>query len=274
MTSDGNIEIPMRGRDGRRNRSFAMLRTVAALILREMSTRYGRSPGGYVWAVLEPMGAILVLGIGFSLIIRSPPLGTSFLLFYATGYLPFHLYQTVSGTVMRAIVFSRALLFYPIVTWVDALLARFILNALTGILVIYLIIVGIVIATDVDVVLDVTAMLKATSLALFLGLGIGTLNCALLGLIRVWDVIWSILTRPLFLASGVFFTFDGLPQTVQSILWYNPLVHVVGFMRAGFYPMYSASYASEAFVFGTGIVTLFFGVVLLGRHHRDILNSN
>lgn len=175
---------------------------------------------------------------------------------------------------MRGIVFSRSLLFYPVVTWVDALLARFVLNALTGILVSYLIMVGIVIVADVDVVLDVEAILKATALSLFLGLGIGTLNCALLGLVRVWDVIWSILTRPLFLASGVFFTFDGLPQMAQSILWYNPLIHVVGIMRAGFFPMYSASYASVTFVFGTGIVTLFFGVVLLGRHHRDILNNN
>ena len=30
---------------------FATLRTITALILREMATTYGRSPGGYVWAI-------------------------------------------------------------------------------------------------------------------------------------------------------------------------------------------------------------------------------
>ena len=33
-------------------RSF---RVFAALMLREMITRYGRSFGGYLWAVIEPM---------------------------------------------------------------------------------------------------------------------------------------------------------------------------------------------------------------------------
>ncbi|WP_260008654.1 hypothetical protein [Leisingera sp. M527] len=61
-----------------------------------MSTRYGRTPGGYLWAILEPMAAILFLAIGFSLVIRSPSLG-SFLLFYATGFLPFNLYQSISA---------------------------------------------------------------------------------------------------------------------------------------------------------------------------------
>ncbi|MFT7592933.1 MAG: capsular polysaccharide transport system permease protein, partial [Paracoccaceae bacterium] len=78
-----------------------------ALILREMSTRYGRTPGGYIWSILEPLAAILVLSVGFSLVMRTPSLGTSFLLFYATGYLPFNLYQTVSGTVSKSILFSK-----------------------------------------------------------------------------------------------------------------------------------------------------------------------
>ncbi|WP_311200115.1 hypothetical protein [Phaeobacter inhibens] len=62
----------------RHRRSMATLRTVAALVLREMSTRYGRTPGGYLWGILEPLAAILFLSLGFSLVIRTPSLGTSF----------------------------------------------------------------------------------------------------------------------------------------------------------------------------------------------------
>ena len=50
-------------------RSWATFRTVSALMLREMSTRYGRSPGGYAWALLEPVGAIIVMAIGFGLML-------------------------------------------------------------------------------------------------------------------------------------------------------------------------------------------------------------
>ena len=273
MSTDSGIADAATSGRPRHRRKLTTMRTVSALMLREMSTRYGKSPGGYVWAILEPLGAILILGFGFSLIIKSPALGSSFLLFYATGYLPFHLYQSLSGVVMRGIFFSHSLLFYPVVTWVDALLARFILNALTGILVFYLLMLGITFVLDIDAIIEMEPVLWSTLLALFLGLGVGTLNCALYGLFPVWDVVWSILTRPLFLASGIFFTYDGLPQTAQAILWYNPLVHIVGLMRSGFYPMYPAHYADSVFVLAVSAVTLFFGVLLLRRYHRTIITE-
>lgn len=56
------------------------IRNILALILREMSTRYGRTPGGYVWMIVEPMAGIMLLAVGFSLLLRSPSLGISFLL--------------------------------------------------------------------------------------------------------------------------------------------------------------------------------------------------
>lgn len=86
-------------------------------------------------------------------------------------------------------------------------------------------------------------------------------------------MIWSIATRPLFLVSAIFYTFDDMPQAVQAVLWYNPLVHVIGLMREGFYPMYNPLYVSEIYVIIVSLLCLFFGLVLLGRYHRDILNQ-
>jgi capsular polysaccharide transport system permease protein len=242
-------------------RSFRSLRAIAALMLREMATRYGRSPGGYVWALLEPLGAIAILAIGFSLIIRSPSLGNSFLLFYATGFMPFILYQDLSNHVARSVNFSRALLYYPVVTWVDALAARFVLNTLTGILVAAIVLGLVSLFTETRMTLDLVPILRAMALAILLGGGIGVLNCALFGLFPVWMQVWSIATRPLFLVSGVFFLYEDMPATAQSILWWNPLIHIIGIMREGFY------------VALTGLLALFFGVVLMGRYHRDILQN-
>ena len=53
-------------------------------------------PGGYVWAVLEPLGMIAFLSMAFALVMRSPSLGNSFILFYATAYMPYSLYNKVS----------------------------------------------------------------------------------------------------------------------------------------------------------------------------------
>lgn len=263
---------PQKPRSGL-SRSWATPRAITALILREMSTRYGRSPGGFVWAILEPLGGVILLGIGMSLIVRSPSLGTNFFLFYATGFLPFTLYQNLALFVGRCIVFSKPLLKYPAVTWVDTMFARLILNSLTGILVTYLILAGILAMADTNTILDLPPILIAIGLSVLLGWGIGALNCALIGLIDTWDLIWSIFTRPLFLISGVLFLYEDMPASVQDIMWYNPILHVVGYMRMGFYPMYNPNYLSPTYTIGFGLICLAFGMILLGRYHRDILNK-
>ncbi len=254
-------------------RSFASGRTILALMLREMSTRYGRTVGGYFWSVIEPVSAIFILALGFSLLIRSPSLGSNFFLFYASGYIPFHLYQQISVTGARSISFSRPLLFYPAVTWVDAVLARFILNALTGIMVSYLTLLIVMMTLDTRTVIDVGPVLLAGLLSMALGFGIGTINCALEGLYPTWEIIWSIITRPLFLASGILFIYEDMPQGVQNILWYNPLMHITGIFREGIFPLYEPEYVSTAYVLIIAFSMTTLGLMMLRRFNREILEN-
>lgn len=251
----------------------ATLRTILALMLREMSTRYGRSPGGYLWAVLEPVGGIAVLALGFGLVMRAPPLGSSFILFFATGMLPFSLYMELDGAVSRALRFSKALLAYPAVRWIDAILARFLLNVLTKLVIIGIVLGAIMVLSDTRTILNFSAILTALSMAAALGLAVGVMNCALDGLFPAWDMIWGIITRPIFLASGILLLYRDMPGHVQEILWWNPLLHVVGAMRAGFYPMYDSSYVSPTYAFGVALALLAMGLLLVRRHHLNILNE-
>lgn len=244
-----------------------------ALMLREMSSTYGRSPGGYVWAVLEPLGAIAILSFCFSLLLSTPALGTNFILFYATGYLPFMLYQSVSNTVARSLRFSRPLLFYPSVTWLDSIIARFALNSLTQIMAGFILLMAIIIFADTNTVLDIQPLLLAIFLAAFLGLGAGVLNCLLMGLFPVWETVWSIATRPLFLASGILFIYEDMPPLVQDVLWFNPLIHVIGLFRRGIYSLYDPTYISSLFVLGVALAHVALALLLLRRHHKDILAS-
>lgn len=245
-------------------------RIVSALILREMSTTYGRSPGGYIWAIMDPVAAVVLLSFGFALLLRAPSLGTSFLLFYATGYLPFNLYSVVTNATSRSIRFSRELLAYPSVTFVHALLGRFILNSLTQLVVFMVVITCILAIIDTTAVLDFPQILYALILACMLGLGLGTLNAFLFEWFPAWMQVWSIVSRPLFLASGIFYIYEDLPRAAQDLLWYNPLLHITGVMRAGFYPSYHADYSSSLFVWAIALVALAFGLMLLRKHYRSL----
>jgi capsular polysaccharide transport system permease protein len=249
------------------------LRTILALVIREMSTTYGRSAMGYLWAVLEPVGGIMLLSLVFSLAFRSPSIGTSFPLFYASGMLPFMAHQQTSMKVAGALRFSRQLLFYPRVTFLDALIARLLLSALTQTLVFVILVTAILTVFRIDVILNLPAIALALVMTFLLGFGIGTLNCFLFWLFPTWYNIWTIANRPMFVLSCVLFLFDDVPRPYRDWLWWNPLVHVVGQMRIGIYATYDGSYVSPLYVIAVAFVALALGLVFLRRWHQNILET-
>ena len=250
---------------------FATQRSILALMLREMSTTYGRSPGGYLWAILEPVAGVALLTAIFSAGFRTPPLGTSFPLFYATGLLPFLMYMDVSLKLSQTINFSRALLEYPRVTFLDALLARFILNVMTQFMVHFLVMGGIFIFLVSQTLMDFGQIALAYGLVLALAFGVGVLNSFLMLAFPVWQTVWAVLNRPIFLISCLFFIFEAVPRPWSDMLWYNPLVHIVGIMRDGYYPFYHPTYVSVAYPLGLAALMTISGLFLLNRYHRDIL---
>jgi len=246
--------------------------TVTALILREMTSTYGRSPGGYLWAILEPVAGIAVMTLIFSVVLRTPGLGTNFAIFYASGYLPYLMYVNVSGKLTSALGYSRSLLGYPRVTIIDALLARLILCVLTQLTTGYIIFTGILLAYDTQTVLKLPELLLAYSMAVSLGIGIGTMNCFLNSLFPIWSNFWNVLTRPLVLISGVIILPEAIPEPYQQYLWYNPLVHVTSAARAAFYPNYDPS-ISPVYAFSIGLGLTAIGLLFLNRYHRDLLEK-
>lgn len=253
------------------NPSFMAPRSIIALILREMSTSYGRSPGGYLWAILEPVAGILLLTAIFSIGFRSPPLGKSFALFYATGMLSLLMFNDLVGKLGTSMTFSRALLEYPRVSFADALAARLILNTLTQLMVHAVVYAGIFTFLTTSVTVDYTKVMAGYAMLIVLAAGIGTLNAFLIVSYPLWKNIWSILTRPLFIISAVFFTLESVPQPYRDYLWWNPIVHIVGMMRDGIYPFYKPDYVSPIFVCLVGIITGIWGLLLLRRYYRDML---
>lgn len=249
------------------------LRVVTALMLREMDTRFGRAAGGYLWAVAQPLGTILLLAVAFGLMLRTPPMGTSFLLFYATGIIPFNMYRSVASSVAGAVATNRGLLAYPVVTALDAVIAKFLLELCTAIVIATIVFVAVILFFELHVVLDFAAIVTGFALAALLGLGIGTLNCVLYGFFPTWRNVWRMLSRPLFLLSGVLFLYESLPGNLQAILWWNPLAHVLAVMRAGFYGTYEPQFVSYPYVLGWGLGLFFVGGYLIRRHQSSLIES-
>lgn len=253
-------------------RSFRTLRTIFALMLREMSSTYGRTAMGYVWAIIEPVGAILLLSLVFSAALRSPGLGTNFALYYASALLPYLAFGDVSAKVALSLRFSRPLLAFPAITYVDPFLARGLLNAMVQVLIACIMFPALIIGYQLDVIVSIPQIVFGYLMALSLGFGVGVLNGFLFMKYPSWQRVWAILTRPLLFVSCIFFLLETVPEPYRGILWYNPLVHVTGQVREGIYATYEPVYVSPLYVFSLALALTTLGLLLLRRHYRDLIH--
>ncbi len=260
-------------RPAQRPKRLSANRTIAALGLREMITSYGRSPGGWLWAIIEPAAAIALLAFAFSLAFRAPPLGSSFALFYATGFLPYMLFHDISQKVATSIRFSRPLLNFGAVSYLDTLIARFLLNLLTHLLVIALVLTALLYVARSNAYVDARLLFLALAASSALAAGVGTLNCYLFTAFPAWERLWAIALRPLFIISGVVFLFEDVPAAYQTLLAANPLFHVTGLMRAAIYPTYEPTYINLWFVFGVAVGTSVLGMLCLDKFHDELIHK-
>ena len=98
----------------------------------------------------------------------------------------------------------------------------------------------------------------------------GALNCVLFGFFPTWKNVWAVLTRPLFIVSGIFFTFESAPKAFQEVLWFNPITHAIAVMRSGIFAVYDPQFVSLPYVFGL-VGGLFVAGAWLARRHAGYL---
>ena len=62
------------------------------------------------------------------------------------------------------------------------------------------------------------------------------------------------------LVSCVFYSFEALPALARDVLWYNPVIHIVGLLRAGLYPIYDPAHVAPGYVLGVALVLIVAGL--------------
>ncbi|MGR8933304.1 MAG: ABC transporter permease [Gammaproteobacteria bacterium] len=237
-------------------------RVIGALILREIHTRYGDRQFGYLWEIFEHVAHILVLVVLFTLLSRSPPIGDSFGVFFATGLIPFLLFMHITQQVVNAVNNNQPLLSYPMVLPLDLMVARALLEcATTGVVIMLFLAVGFYfnLFMPVDSLLDIFI---AFALIIPLGIGYGMVVALLKFYSPVFATLYSFLNRPLYFMSGLFYIADNLPIGVQKVLFFNPLLHINEWVRSGFYSTYESHFLDKYYVVSVSIVFLFIGLVV------------
>jgi len=246
------------------------LRVIYALMIRETRTRLADSKLGYGWALLEPVLHILMLSLVFAVMMRGrPPIGDKFFIFYYTGIIPYHLFVHSSSSMTYAITSSGPLLQLPLVSTLDVMVARGLVEVLTDVVVATILLAGFF-AVGLGLLPHDLPALSASVVAVSLfGCGIGLINAAINSFLKSWDKIWAQLTRTLYFCSGIFYVPGMMPDWIRDILAWNPILHAVDWFRSSFFSEYEPHWLDRSYLAILAAVSVAAGLCLergLRRH--------
>jgi len=236
------------------------IRVIAVLVLRETRATFGSSSFGYVWAVVTPTASIGLLVFIFSLVGRQPPFGASLALFFATGILTLQFFNGLSNKLMTVFGANKALLSYPIIKEVDTLFARAVLIFLTYFMIMAIFYTALLVLGLADFPARPEHVVFAFLATFLFGFGFGTANAVIISLWDTWSHVEKVLTRPLFFVSGIFYVPSQLPPEARDILYWNPILHLVEWMRHGFYPNYNSLVLDMSYPIYIGVGLTLFGL--------------
>ncbi len=232
-------------------------RVVAALLLREAITRYGRHGIGVLWMIAEPM--MFTLGVAALWYVAKLHVYSSLpiIAFAITGYSSVLVWRNATNRCCNAIEVNLGLMYHRSVKVVDIFLARVLLEIVGGtasisILTIFFAFIG-AMGWPTDILLVISGWLLLCWFAVAMGMLVGSIA----NYSETFDRVWHVLTYLLFPLSGAVYMVHWLPVSAQNSILKLPMVHGVEMLRHGYFGQIVPTYEDPAyFVFINLVLTL------------------
>lgn len=247
-------------------------RTVFALYFRELLTRFGKYNLGILWAILQPMTHVVLLSLIFFAASRNT-YHIDYPIFVMTGILPWLLFKNVITRSLNAVSANAGLFFYRNVKPIDTIIARAILELNVHIYV-SLVLLFLFYLFGFKIGFDNFPLYVVTILVLFFfSLGLGLLFAVMSAYSDEVHKIVSMIFRPMYFVSGIFFSISIVPEPTKSILLYNPVIHAIELVRKGFDSSFDSGYADFKYLSLCALFTLGVGLFYYNHNWKRIIDK-
>jgi capsular polysaccharide transport system permease protein len=236
---------------------------IYALLLQELSSRFGKNRGGFMWVLVEPIAHLLVPMFIFSFIRQYLLPGIEYPVFLVYGFLPFLLFKTICLQMVTGVNAAQGLLSYRQVQLMDVFVAKTLAYAVIQAVVFGIVLSGLALY-GYDVLpahpVELVAMLALT---ITLAFALGIVFAAIASLVPDAQQVIKIMFMPLYFASGILFPITRISDEWVRWLAFNPVLHLVELSRAmtitGYRPM---QYLSVTYVVVLTLASISIGLML------------
>jgi capsular polysaccharide transport system permease protein len=238
-------------------------RVVAALVMREVITRYGRRNLGMLWLVVEP--ALFTIGVAalWSLANLQKVSAIPIIAFAITGYSGVLLWRNTATQGLHAIKANTNLLFHRNVRLLDVFMARTALEvagATASLVLLASVCTALgLIAAPQDPLTAVFAWVLLAWFAFGLALVLGSASA----FTDLMSRIWTPLSYLLFPVSGAAFMVEWLPPAGRELVLWLPMVHATEMLREGYFGSVVRTHHDVGYLCTVNLLLTAFGLLLL-----------
>jgi capsular polysaccharide transport system permease protein len=204
---------------------------IYALLLRELTSRFGKSRGGFLWVLVEPVAHLLVPILIFGLIRQALVPGVELPVFLVYGFLPFLLFKAICLQIVDGVNAAQGLLSYRQVLLMDVFVAKAMAHCVIQTVVFAIVLTGLAMFGYDVLPPHPVELAGVLALTVMLAFGLGLLLAAIASLVPDARAVIHVMFMPLYFASGILFPVTRFSDEWVRVLAINPVLHLVELSR-------------------------------------------
>jgi capsular polysaccharide transport system permease protein len=245
-------------------------RIIGALIMREMTTRYGRQGLGFAWVIGEPL--IFCFGVLILWTATKPAYehGIRLAPFVMTGYMSLILIRHFISLLSSALQANLGLMYHRQVAPLHLLFSRALLElggATAAFVVVYCILLAL---NQVSLPHDYLMLYSGWLLLAWNAMGFALLLSGLAMRYEIMERLVPVISYVLIPISGAFYMVSWLSASARDYIMFIPFVHGIEMIRAGVFGEFIATYYNVPYALFIGTIMNIIGLLIISASRDRI----
>lgn len=246
------------------------VRVIHALMIRELTTRFGRENIGFLWIMVEPLLFAGLVGLIWRLGKGPQEHGISVVAFVASGYIPITLFRHAVGRSVAAFTANGSLLYHRQIKVLDFIFARFAIELLGGMMA-YLFAAIILIALgEFPIPANIGLLIAGWFIYALFCFAISLVIAPLSEMSEVLEKFIPVVTYIMIPVSGLPYMVSWMTPTIREYLLWSPFVNAMEMMRSGIWGNQVIAYYNIWNPIGCSVVLILLGLTLCRRVRRTL----
>jgi capsular polysaccharide transport system permease protein len=246
-------------------------RVIGALMIRELTTRFGRENIGFLWIMVEPLLFAGLVGLVWRFMKGPEEHGVSIIAFVASGYIPLTFFRHAVTRTVRIFSVNSGLMYHRQVKVLDFVLVRVLIEVIGGSMAFLFIGALLMVLGEFPMPADLGAFIAGWFLYCLFTFALCLVLAPMSEVSDVLEKFIPVVTYVMIPFSGTFNMLNWLTPEAQKVVWFSPFVHGMELLRHGLFGSRVDAEWDVTIPLAASLVLMLIGLAMCRRVRRDLI---